>query len=164
MQVCFLIAEAGVATDGARAIQLALAPVFLLTGIAGMLSVMTGRLSRIIDRGRFLTEVPHGNCTLSSAERETELRTLERRRRLTSVAITSSTLAALLVCLVIVMLFLEVLLGLPLKWLEGFLFTSSTVALVVGLTYFLREVHIATHSVRIEWRSKPPETPEKGSS
>ena len=37
--------------DVARAIQLALAPVFLLTGIAGMLSVMTGRLSRIIDRG-----------------------------------------------------------------------------------------------------------------
>ena len=44
--------------DVARAIQLALAPVFLLTGIAAMLSVMTGRLSRIIDRGRALTERP----------------------------------------------------------------------------------------------------------
>ena len=42
--------------DMAHAIQLALAPVFLLTGIAGTLNVMTGRLARIIDRGRQLTE------------------------------------------------------------------------------------------------------------
>lgn len=38
-----------------------LAPVFLLTGIAGMLNVMTGRLSRIIDRGRRLLEASQGN-------------------------------------------------------------------------------------------------------
>ena len=44
--------------DIGHAIQLALAPVFLLTGIAAMLGVMTGRLARIIDRGRFLTETP----------------------------------------------------------------------------------------------------------
>jgi hypothetical protein len=44
--------------DVARAIQLALAPVFLLTGIAGLLNVMAGRLARIIDRGRYLTETP----------------------------------------------------------------------------------------------------------
>ncbi|MEP6793263.1 MAG: DUF2721 domain-containing protein, partial [Saprospiraceae bacterium] len=42
--------------DISGAIQLALGPVFLLTGIAGMLNVMSGRLSRIIDRGRTLME------------------------------------------------------------------------------------------------------------
>ena len=42
--------------DIGRAIQLALAPVFLLTGIAALLGVMAGRLARIIDRGRQLTE------------------------------------------------------------------------------------------------------------
>ena len=42
--------------DVAKSIQLALAPVFLLTGIAGLLNVMAGRLARIIDRGRVLTE------------------------------------------------------------------------------------------------------------
>ena len=73
----------------------------------------------------------------------------------------ASTLAALLVCTVIVALFLEVLLQLPLKLLEGVLFTASTVALVVGLAYFLREVHFATQTVRIELgeaqRAAPPE-------
>ena len=50
-------------SEMAKAIQLALGPVFLLTGIAGMLNVMSGRLSRIIDRGRALTEKPEGIMT-----------------------------------------------------------------------------------------------------
>jgi hypothetical protein len=40
----------------AHAVQLAVAPVFLLTGIAAMLSVMTNRLGRVIDRARVLEE------------------------------------------------------------------------------------------------------------
>ena len=36
----------------ARAIQLSIAPVFLLTGIAGLLGVMATRLARVIDRAR----------------------------------------------------------------------------------------------------------------
>jgi len=41
-------------TAVAHAIQLAVAPVFLLSGIGAMLAVLTSRLSRIIDRGRAL--------------------------------------------------------------------------------------------------------------
>jgi hypothetical protein len=167
MRLGILIAEAGLSTDGARAIQLALAPVFLLTGIAGLLNVMTARLGRIIDRSRHLTEAPQDNLVLPAHERTNELRALERRRYHAGVAITACTLAALLTCLVIVLLFAEVLLGLPLKWLEGVLFTGATVALVVGLTYFLREVHLATQNVRIELRSagtKPPDTAEPGAA
>ncbi|MFN4151338.1 MAG: DUF2721 domain-containing protein, partial [Candidatus Sericytochromatia bacterium] len=67
-------------TDVARVIQLALAPVFLLTGIAGVLNVVTGRLSRIIDRGRTLIEDPsklelYGEQTINF-----ELQQLEQRR------------------------------------------------------------------------------------
>jgi len=68
---------------------------------------------------------------------------------LASAAITACTFSALLVCTVIAALFLEVLLGLEFKWLVGLLFTGSTLALVVGLAYFLREVHLATMTVRI---------------
>jgi hypothetical protein len=135
--------------DAGQAIQLALAPVFLLTGIAGVLNVMAGRLSRIIDRGRQLTEQPVPEPLRKGEALQAELRGLERRRHLTSAAITASTLSALLVCLVIVALFLEVLLQVELKWLAGALFTGSVVALVVGLGYFLREVHLATKTVRI---------------
>ena len=136
--------------DIGHAIELALAPVFLLTGIAGVLNVMAGRLARIIDRGRQLTEGPSERLVATSATLKQELVSLERRRHLASAAITACTLSALLVCTVIAALFLEVLLGLELKLILGFFFTASTVSLVVGLAYFLREVHLATKTVRIQ--------------
>jgi len=135
--------------DVARAIQLALAPVFLLTGIAGLLGVMAGRLARIIDRGRALTE---RRSELRDALPDSvafEQQTLDQRRHLTSHAITSCTVAALLVCMVIVVLFLEVMFEVPLNWVIGALFSAAMLALVVGLTFFLREVHLATQSIRI---------------
>ena len=135
--------------DVGHAIQLALAPVFLLTGIAGILNVMAGRLARIIDRGRELSERPVAPELQAGKTLQHELQNLERRRHLASDAITACTFAALLVCTVIVVLFLEVLAQARLSWLVGALFTGSTVALVIGLGYFLREVRLATQTVRI---------------
>lgn len=133
--------------DVSRAIQLALAPVFLLTGIAGILNVTASRVARIVDRGRALTE---GRSTLPDMGRlPGELHLLERRRYLASLAITACTIAALLLCMLIVMLFLEVMLDMPLKWLIGGLFAASTLALVVGLSFFLREVHLAMQSIHL---------------
>jgi hypothetical protein len=142
--------------------QLALAPVFLLAGIAGILNVMSSRLARIIDRGRRLTESPPGRIVLPPDKVVAELRTLERRRGLASAAITACTLSALFVCMVIANLFLEVLLQLRLKWLGRLLFTASTVSLLIGLTLFLREVHLGARTVRIEpahAAAKPPDAP-----
>jgi MFS family permease len=143
-----------------QAIQLALGPVFLLTGIAGVLNVMAGRLARIIDRGRQLTEDARVPPALHAFV-EIELKELNRRRLLASAAITACTLSALLVCVVIATLFIEELLDAPLKWLVGVLFTGATFALVIGLAYFLREVHLATTTVRIPetLRSREPAGP-----
>jgi Protein of unknown function (DUF2721) len=135
--------------DLPRTIQLALAPVFLLTGIAGLLGVMTGRLARIMDRGRALAE---GRVTFVSADAvpmALERRTLEHRRHLTSVAITATTIAALLVCVVIAELFAEVMLETSLKWLISASFAGAMLALVVGLAFFLREVHLSMSTIRI---------------
>jgi hypothetical protein len=126
-------------SDMARAIQLALAPVFLLTGIAGLLNVMTGRLARIVDRVRQLS-----GDTVDPARR-----VLELRRHFSGIAITACTVAALLICIVIATLFVEVMLDAPLKWVVGGLFTAAMLALVVGLSYFLREVHLAMRATRI---------------
>lgn len=135
--------------DVHQAIQLALGPVFLLTAIAATLNVLTGRLARIIDRARVLTEHRPPPSALGPAALADELGTLERRRRWTSAAITSCTLAALLDCVVILVLFLEALMGVSLKAVAGALFAGSTLALVVGLSYFLREVLRASSSLRI---------------
>jgi|SRR5687767_12413426 len=133
-------------TDVARAIQLALAPVFLLTGIAGLLNVMSSRLSRIVDRGRTLTENRDVIALIGPDTIAIQLRVLERRRHFTSIAIAACTIAALLLCLVVATLFFEAMLDARLNWAIAVLFTGSTLTLVVGLAYFLREVHEATRS------------------
>lgn len=135
--------------DVPQAIQLALGPVFLLTGIAGLLNVMTGRLARIIDRGRALTEGASSAVQGERASRQHELRGLERRRHLASAAITACTLSALLVCMVITALFVEVMIDARLEGVVGVLFAVAALALVGGLAFFLREVHLATRTVRI---------------
>lgn len=142
-------------TDIAHAIELALAPVFLLTGIAALLGVMTNRLARIIDRGRYFEQAWE---SLDAAAREagrSELRFLEKRRELASRAIAAGTLAALMVCLVVATLFLEVLLEVRLRGAAGVFFFFSMLCLIVGLGTFLREIFLATQSVRVPRLEEP---------
>ena len=133
-----------------HAIQLAIAPVFLLTGIASLIGVMATRLARVIDRARFLER---DWKTLDAQEKSVarvEMDTLEKRRRICSWSINYCTIAALLVCLVIVTLFWEEFFAQNLKWLAGSLFVGAMIAVVFGLVSFLREVYLATHTVTID--------------
>lgn len=134
----------------AHAIQLAVAPVFLLTGLAGLLNVMATRLARVIDRARWLaTEWP----SLSEAARadgRVELRVLEHRRHLASWAINQCACAALLVCLVVVALFFEEVVGGQVRMIVAVLFSITMLLTIGGLATFLREVYIATHSTVID--------------
>lgn len=139
----------GHVNDIAGAIQLALGPVFLLTGIAALLNVMTNRLSRIIDRGRFLTERPDLADMFNQEKVDEELEVLEKRRYNTSRAITMCTVAALLICLVIVTLFFEEMVGIAFNSAIGILFSLAIIALVAGLSLFLKEVHLASQTIRI---------------
>lgn len=134
----------------AHAIQLAVAPVFLLTGLAGLLAVMANRLSRVIDRARHLETAWSEMTEERRAATRIEMGKLERRRRLCSWSINFCTLAALLVCLVIMLLFLEEFLATSLTWIAGGLFVASMVLVICGLTYFLREVYLATRMTTID--------------
>src|SRR5688572_9008856 len=88
-------------------IQLAVAPVFLLSGVGIILTVLTNRLARVVDRARTVErealDAPPENVALY---KET-LRVLARRARMMNRAITMSTISALLVSLVVVTLFLS---------------------------------------------------------
>jgi hypothetical protein len=142
------------APDIAHVIQQAVAPVFLFSGIAAMLSVLTNRLGRVIDRARqFAAEYHDLPAGLERHEMRDRLATLAQRSRLINLAITLCTLAALLICVVIVTLFLAALLHVSAsRWIAG-LFIVAMLALVGGLISFLREIFVATASVRID----PPE-------
>jgi hypothetical protein len=131
-------------TDVAHSIQLAVAPVFLLTGVGTMLGVLTNRLARIIDRARTLERTLPELPAAAVAEAHAELKVLSRRARLIHRAITLSTSCALLICLVIVSLFAGVALGQDLSRLIVLLFTAALAAFVGGLLSFLLEIRAAT--------------------
>ena len=133
----------------AHVIQLSIAPVFLLSAIAAMLAVMTNRLSRVVDRARLLeTRLEEGKVELEDLSRD-ELGALTKRARLVSQAISLCTATALLVCAVIATLFLGAFLGLNTTAPVGWLFVLAMVAFFLGLLSFLREVLLATASLRI---------------
>ena len=81
----------------AHAVQLAVAPVFLLTGIGAILAVMTNRLGRVIDRARVLEERLERASPESLATLRADLAVLSRRAKLNGRAITLCTMTALLV-------------------------------------------------------------------
>ena len=133
-----------------HAIQLAIAPVFLLTGIAGLLGVMATRLARVIDRARELERNWPAFDPAHKALARTEMDALEKRRRVCSWSINYCTSGALLVCLVIVTLFVDEMVAVNLRWFAGALFVAAMVAVIFGLVCFLREVYLATHTVTID--------------
>ena len=139
------------ALDIAHTIQQAVAPVFLLSGVAAMLNVLTSRLARVIDRARSMEgeyhDLPMGDARHVMRDR---LAVLSKRSRLINRAITLCTVCALLVCLLIVTLFVSALLDVSgSRWIAG-LFVLAMLALIGGLITFLQEISIATASVRID--------------
>jgi hypothetical protein len=134
----------------AHAIQLAIAPVFLLTGLAGLLGVMTARLARVIDRARSFERIWSSLDPKGRAAVRLEIDDLERRRRVCSWSISFCTSAALIVCLVIVTLFVEEFFRTNLRVLAGALFVAAMVSVICGLAWFRREVHLATHTISLD--------------
>lgn len=136
------------ASDIATVIQLAVAPVFLLTGIAGTLNVLSIRMSRIIDRGRVLNDRHCASGTPEHAEVDAEQRLLARRSRLINRAMALCTLSSLLVCLVIVMLFLDAMFPLRQERFIASLFIGALLSLIAALLLFLREVGLSLSAFR----------------
>jgi hypothetical protein len=135
--------------DIAHVIQLAIAPVFLLTGVAGFLNVLTSRLARIIDRARVLEAGLHHVSESERADADRQLGTLSRRARLINRSIALVSISALLICTVIALLFLGAFLGVDFRILVGVTFIATMFALICGLLFFLREVFVATQHLRI---------------
>ena len=142
--------------DIAHVIQLAVAPVFLLTAIATLINAMNGRLARIVDRRRAVLDRLRDcdTATRNAEHNETdwELAQLAKRSKLVYYAIFSAVLAALLVCLVVAGAFIGALLETNLGRLVAAFFVLAMFTMVASLGFFLREVYLAvsggTHNRR----------------
>jgi len=133
----------------AHAIDLAVAPVFLLSGIGVLLGVLTNRLARIVDRARKVEENARQATVPARDDAHGQLRVAARRARFINVSITLSTIAALLIALVVAVLFASTFVPLNLAGPIAVLFVLAMAALVGALLSFLLEVRIAIAALRI---------------
>ena len=133
----------------AEIVRLALAPVFLLSGIGAFLNVLASRLSRIVDRSR---EIEPQLLASRGAEHDrwvNELKILDRRMSLISWATGLAVTSAILTCLVVILLFaanvIRTRLGTEIAWL----FMASMLAIGASFAVFLIETTIAARAVRV---------------
>ncbi|WP_075794025.1 DUF2721 domain-containing protein [Massilia putida] len=138
--------------DIGHVIQLSIAPVFLLTGVATKLGVLMGRLARIIDRTRELKielrKGPDPDCS-------EELDVLYQRWQLINYAITAGTGCGFLICVIIACLFLGDTTNLPLDRYIAGMFVVAMVALIASFIFLLREVSVSFRYMRIHRHDDP---------
>lgn len=133
----------------AGVIQLAVAPVFLLAGIAGLLGVLSTRLARIIDRARVIERrIPRIKQEDQRAVLRRETSVLWRRIALINWAIRLCIAGALAVCLVIVALFVGEFVAFNIAIAVAVLFVLAMVLIVSGLVFLLTEVNVSTRHMR----------------
>jgi hypothetical protein len=133
----------------AEIVRLALAPVFLLSGIGAFLNVLASRLSRIVDRSR---DIEPKLLVSRGAEHDrwiADLGVLDRRMRLISWATGLSVTSAILTCLVVILLFAANLIRTHLATEIAWLFMASMVSIGAAFAVFLIETTVAARAVRV---------------
>jgi hypothetical protein len=144
--------------DIAHVIQLAIAPVFLLTGVGTLLAVLSNRLGRAVDRGRVIENLLPGLSGDALVLAQDELLLLSRRTQLIYAAIVLAVGCALFVCLLIAIAFVDAFLAVNLAVAIGALFVLAMLALITSLVVFLREIFLAVTSARRAMRYRTGES------
>ena len=141
-----------------RVVQTALTPAFLLVAVGSLLNVLTGRLSRIVDRSRDLVEKHAQASGKDLVIVVRELRLLEKRMWVVGKSILLAVLAAVCVCVMIGLLFLMGLSDFSAAELIVAVFILALMLLSAALAAFVREVWLATNAIKI--RKEYLELPE----
>lgn len=133
----------------AQIIQLSVAPVFLIAGIAGLLGVLSTRLGRIIDRARVIERrIPQAKNEQQRTLLRGETSVLWTRISLINWAIRLCATGALTICLTIVALFVGDFVEFNISIAIALLFVLAMLLIIAGLVFFLREVGVATKHMR----------------
>lgn len=131
-------------------IQLSVAPVFLLVAIGSLLSVVTGRLGRVVDRARVLEEfLLVRDTTTRDSHAPRELRTLDRRMRYCHWSINFLSVAAMVVAILVATLFISDIAHADQAWVISALFVAAVVHVMIGIGCFIAEIYVATRTVRV---------------
>src|SRR4051794_5756607 len=136
-------------TTVAEIVRLAVAPVFLLSGIGAFLNVCASRLSRIVDRSRDIEPLLLESRGAEHDRWLGEMHVLDRRMSLVGWAITLSVVSAVLICLVVALLFAASFTRTHFGAAVALLFIASMITIATGFAIFLIETRLGSRSVRV---------------
>ncbi len=131
-------------------LQVAIAPVILISGVGLLLLSLTNRFGRAVDRTRQI----HGQMRQTPASDRPQLanqvEVIYRRARLIQFSIVMGALSALFAALLIVTLFLTALLKWGLAALISVFFIACMMSLVVSLVTFIMDIRLSLIALKLE--------------
>ena len=137
-------------SDLLPALQIAVAPVILISGVGLLLLSLTNRFGRAVDRARLLRR---GLLEASSIERPQlteQVNNLYRRAGLIRTAIVMAAASELFAALLIITLFVEQLWNWPAAFIAGGLFVLCLAALIVSLIAFMLDIRLSLAALKLE--------------
>lgn len=133
----------------AEIVRVALAPVFLLSGIGAFLNVLASRLARIVDRSRQLEPLLLASRGPEHDRWVNDLKVLDHRMSLINWATGLTVTSAIFTCVVVILLFAANLIRTHLGTEIAWLFMASMVSIGAGFGVFLVETMVAARAVRV---------------
>ena len=119
----------------------ATAPVFLLSAVASFISVLIGRLGRIVDRIRSLNAIAETDAERAFLKQD--LPRLKRRARLAHRAISLSLASGIATTMIVVFMFAGASVGIRHEWASALLFVITQVLFAASLVCFSAELRIS---------------------
>jgi hypothetical protein len=132
-----------------KVLQISLAPAFLLAAVASLLNVLTSRFARTVDRSRELQKLFPSLEYTDRIKTLIELRAIAKRKKLVRISILFSILAAVVICLMVVLLFLMGLTSFSKAEIVIGMFAVSMVLIACSLCALLIETGFASHEVDV---------------
>ncbi len=143
--------------DITHVIQLAIAPVFLLAAVGTIITALTNRLGRAVDRRRVIEDRLANLPDLGADVARDELAAVGKRIKAIYIATSLVVMCGLFVCLSISVAFLDTFIPLNLAWAVAVLFVLAMFALTGALLMMLREIYLAITAPRHTLHRPPGE-------
>jgi hypothetical protein len=137
-----------------HSIQLAVAPVFMLTAIAALIGSLATRLARLVDRARKLEELLDNPPVKHEEDIHDELLRLRKRGRVVNTSMLLLTLAATLIAATVMALFLSDTISSESRLLVPWTFLAGVICFVFALLFFLFETLLAARSLNFGKRQR----------
>jgi Protein of unknown function (DUF2721) len=144
-----LLVDNGMVDNTAHIVQVALTPIFLLTGVGTLLNVFNARLTRVSDDNRHLAELLRGDIDQRERRRlHAHVARLRRRLLALDAAVALTALAGAATCGTAFILFLGSLRDQSIETWLVISFGVALVCIVFALSAFVVDTVLAWHGRR----------------